>query len=299
MRAKQIVTVVIIVLIAAAAFMGLQELFSPERRVSPDMRRKEAVGLINIDGIIAAGEGGLFSYGGGDRLQEEFRRAAKDPIKALVVRINSAGGSAAASQEIYGEIKKVRQEGKVVVVSMADMAASGGYMIACAADYIVANPATVTGSIGVFMDATNLQGLYDLLGIEYEVIKSGQFKDALNPARPLTDEERELLQAMIDDVYDQFVHMVAEGRGMGREEVLQYADGRILTGRQALEAGLVDELGSLYDSINIAAEMAGIEGEPEIFRYGRRSFWGMVLEGSSFNFGPLLSLPGGEGTLFK
>ena len=239
------------------------------------------IGLITVQGTIAAGEAGIFSEGaGGDRLLEDIRQAGEDPIKALVVRINSPGGSAAASQEIYSELQKVRQKGKIVVVSMADMAASGGYMIACAADYIVANPATITGSIGVIIDATNIQGLYDLLGIDYEVIKSGAYKDTLNPARSLTAAEKELLEAMVMDIYEQFVDIVVEGRGLSREKVLAYADGRVLTGQQALEVGLVDELGNLYDALDIAAEKAGIEGRPQIYHYGRRGFWSTLLAGS-------------------
>lgn len=268
------------VVLLFAVFLGIREFISP-----PGLRGRTAssvaentIGLITVQGTIAAGETGIFSEGaGGDRLLEDIRQAGEDPIKALVVRINSPGGSAAASQEIYTELQKVRKKGKPVIVSMADIAASGGYMIACAADYIVANPATITGSIGVIIDATNLQGLYDLLGIDYEVIKSGVYKDTLNPARPLTVAEKELLEAMVMDIYEQFVDVVVEGRGLSREKVLAYADGRVLTGQQALEAGLVDELGNLYDALDIAAKKTGIKGKLQIYRYGRRGFWNMLL----------------------
>ncbi|NMB35505.1 MAG: signal peptide peptidase SppA [Firmicutes bacterium] len=271
------------VLLLFAVFLGLRDFLSSSasrKRTAPFVA-ENTIGLITVQGAIAAGEGGLLSGGtGGDRLLEEIRQAGEDPIKALVVRINSPGGSAAASQEIYTELQRVRQKGKVVVVSMADMAASGGYLIACAADYIVANPATLTGSIGVIIDATNLQGLYDLLGIDYEVIKSGTYKDTLNPARPLTAAEEELLEAMVMDIYEQFVDVVVEGRELSREKVLENADGRVLTGQQAWEAGLVDELGNLYDALDIAAEKAGIEGKPHVYRYGRRDLWSKLLVGS-------------------
>jgi protease-4 len=288
-RQKNVFMAIVFVVLLLAVFLGIREIVSPlssgKRRSVP--AAENTIGLITVEGTIAAGEGGLFfSEGGGDRLLEKIRRAGDDPIKALVVRINSPGGSAAASQEIYTELKKVREKGKIVVVSMADMAASGGYMIACAADYIVANPATVTGSIGVIIDATNTQGLYDLLGIEYEVVKSGEFKDTLNPARPLTAAEKELLEIIVGDIFDQFVDTVVEGRALGREEVLAYADGRVLTGRQALEIGLVDELGNLYDALDIAAEKAGIKGKPQIYRYGGQNLWSMLLSGSKLNFEP-------------
>ena len=293
---------VILIIILFAVFLGAKEFFSPAslRKRRAVTSAENLIGLITVDGAIAAGEGGVFTAGeGGDRLLERIRQAGDDPIKALVVRINSPGGSAAASQEIHAELKKVREKGKLVVVSMADMAASGGYMIACAADYIVANPATITGSIGVIIDATNTQGLYDLLGIEYEVIKSGEFKDTLNPARPLTDAEKELLATMVDDIYGQFVDLVVEGRGLNREKVLAYADGRILTGRQALEAGLVDELGNLYDALDIAAEKAGISGKPQIYRYGRPSFWNMFLSGSQLKTKPFPLLFKKQGLLVQ
>jgi protease-4 len=284
-----------------AVLLGAKEFFSPspwKRNTVPSA--ENLIGLITVDGVIAAGEGGVFSGGGGgDRLLEEIRRAGDDPVKALVVRINSPGGSAAASQEIHEELKKIREKGKVVVVSMADMAASGGYMVACAADYVVANPATITGSIGVIIDATNMQGLYDLLGIEYEVIKSGEFKDTLNPARSLTDAEKELLEVMVSDIYDQFVDIVVEGRGLSREKVLAYADGRVLTGQQALEAGLVDELGNLYDALDIAAEKAGIKGKPQVYRYGRQNFWSMLFTGSQLEVEPFSSILRKRGLLMQ
>lgn len=282
-RRRYLVSVIVLVLLLFAVFLGLKDFFSPSssRKSAAPSVDENTIGLITVQGTIAAGEAGFLSEGaGGDRLLADIRRAGEDPIKALVVRINSPGGSAAASQEIYTELRKVRQKGKVIIVSMADMAASGGYMIACAADYIVANPATVTGSIGVIIDATNMQGLYDLLGIDYEVIKSGTYKDTLNPGRPLTAAEKELLEAMVMDIYEQFVDTVVEGRGLSREEVLAYADGRVLTGQQAREVGLVDELGNLYDAVDLAAEKAGIEGKPRLYRYGRRDLWSMILAGS-------------------
>lgn len=273
MRSKTVLAVAILAVVVFSVFLGVREIFYPGVR-EPSPRPQDTVGLINIEGTISAGRGGLFAAGEGDRLMEQLREAADDPIKALVVRINSPGGSAAASQEIYQEILRVRESGKVVVVSMADVAASGGYKVACAADYIVANPGTMTGSIGVILDASNVKELYEMLGIEYDVIQSGEHKDILNPARPLEDEERQLLQEMVDDIYEQFVDVVVEGRDLDREEVLALADGRVFTGRQALEAGLIDETGNLFDAITLAAEEAGIEVDPHIHRYDTRRGWG-------------------------
>ncbi len=282
MRGKKIIAAVFITVLILAVVFGLQEIFMPlPERKGAERHNANAVGIIYIDGVIAAGDGGFFATGGADRLQEDLRRARDDNIKALVIRINSPGGSAAASQEVFQEIERVRESGKVVVASMADVAASGGYMIACAADYIVANPASITGSIGTIMDASNMEGLYDLLGIEYDVIKSGSHKDALNPGRSLTEEERALFQEMIDDIHAQFVDLVSRRRSMNRNDVLALADGRIVTGQQALDAGLVDQLGNLYDAIDIAAEMAEIPGEPQIYPYRTRDFWTRFTYGTS------------------
>ncbi len=274
MSGKKLVATLFVAVLLLAVGLGLREIIRPfPARRDAHGHLENAVGIIYVDGVIAAGDGGLFSPGGADRLQEDLRRAQDDHTRALVIRINSPGGSAAASQEVFQEIERVRDKGKVVVVSMADVAASGGYMIACAADHIIASPASVTGSIGTIINASHAEGLYELLGIEYEVIKSGPYKDALNPGRSLTEEERFFFQEMIDDIYNQFVDLVAERRSLDREEVLTLADGRILTGQQALEAGLVDQLGNLYDAIDKAAELADIPGEPQIYRYRTRDFW--------------------------
>ena len=219
------------------------------------------VGVINVEGAIVGGRS-LDFFGattGADRLLTDLRKAAEDPdIRAVVVRMNTPGGSAAASEELGQEIRNLRDRGKPVVVSMADMAASGGYWVACYADRIVASPGSMTGSIGVIFQHANLSELYEKLGIEFETITSGAFKDMGSSDRPLTDDERRIMQAMLDDIFDQFVAVVAEGRDMSTEEVLEVADGRIFTGRQALELGLVDQLGSYHDALDLAAELAGL-----------------------------------------
>lgn len=167
-------------------------------------------------------------------------------IKGILLRIDSPGGTVASSQEIYDLVLAVRKMGKPVVASMSDLAASGGYYVACACDRIVAEPGTITGSIGVIMNLFNLQGIEQKLGIQPEVIKSGLFKDIGSPNRPITTAEKQILDALIQDAYDQFVDAVATGRKMDRAAVLKIADGRIYSGRQAKKLGLIDELGG-YD----------------------------------------------------
>ncbi|MBC9784547.1 signal peptide peptidase SppA [Heliobacterium chlorum] len=233
------------------------------------------VAVVRLEGTImdSGSSGGLLGGTGGSAdLLETLREIQEDKeLKAVVLRINSPGGTSAASQEIGQEIQRVRESGKVVVTSMGDVAASGGYWIAAKSDKIVANPATTTGSIGVIMDLANLKELYDKIGYRPEVIKSGPHKDIASSSREMTPEERQILQTMVNDIYDQFVDVVAEGRKLPKETVRTLADGRVYTGRQAKDLGLVDELGNFYDAVQLAATMAGMQEKPEIVEYGRRS----------------------------
>ncbi|OQX92795.1 MAG: hypothetical protein B6D58_01025, partial [candidate division Zixibacteria bacterium 4484_95] len=190
---------------------------------------------------------------------------------AIVLRINSPGGVVAPTQEIYNQILKVREDGKYVVVSMSSVTASGGYYIACAGDSILANPGTITGSIGVMLSFLNFEGLMDKVGVEMEVVKSNEMKDVGNYSREMTQKEREMLQAAIDDTYDQFVITVSEARNMDIDQVEEIADGSIYTGSQALDLGLIDKLGGLEDAITMAGQMAGLGDNPRIIReYPRR-----------------------------
>lgn len=193
-------------------------------------------------------------------------------IRALLVRVESPGGGVAASQEIYEALRDVRDSGTPVVVSMGGIAASGGYYVACGADSIVANPGTLTGSIGVIMNFPMARELMRKIGMEWEVLKTGEFKDIGSFARPMTDRERELLDGILADVYDQFVTVVSLERGIEREEVEKIADGSIFTGRQALELGLVDRIGGLRDALDMAAEMGGISGKPTVVK-PRKDLW--------------------------
>ncbi len=213
------------------------------------------IGLVRIEGIISDSSDVIadlqfFDGGGG--------------LKALVVRVDSPGGGVSASQEIYEEIVAIRESGIPVVVSMGAMAASGGYYVSCPADTIVANPGTLTGSIGVIMSFVNLEELFDKVGVDFEVVKSGEYKDIGSMNREMTPEEHELLQSTIDDIHLQFMEVVATERSLNMESVCEMADGRIFSGRQALERGLVDVLGTLDDAQLLAARMGGIQGDPRV-----------------------------------
>ncbi|NTU43204.1 MAG: signal peptide peptidase SppA, partial [Nitrospirales bacterium] len=212
------------------------------------------VALVRIEGAITESE----------FLIDEIRGYRKDDsIRAIVLRVDSPGGEVVASQEIYEEVKKAAAC-KKVIVSMGSMAASGGYYVAVPAAKIVANPASVTGSIGVIMETPNLKGLMEKVGVKAEVVKSGRFKDMASYFKEMGSEERAVLQGVMDDLHGQFIQAVSEGRKIPLSKVKEMADGRIFSGAQALKLGLVDKLGTLQDAIALAGREAGIEGEPEV-----------------------------------
>ena len=217
---------------------------------------KEGVAIVRVEGPI------LDSY----QTVSELKAFAEDPlVKAIVVRIDSPGGGVAPSQEIYNAVKRVRKEkNKTVIASMGTVAASGGYYIAVATDRILANPGTLTGSIGVIMQLANFQELLEKIGVRNVVVKSGKFKDIGSPFRPMQDEDRKILQLVMNDVHRQFIDAVAEGRSLDLAEVEQLADGRVFTGLQAKSILLVDDIGDLHDAIQLAGELGGIEGEPRV-----------------------------------
>lgn len=241
-----------------------------------------AVSLIRVEGLILSGDppSGPFEATGdaySRRVIEQLRRAQDNfDVKAILLRINSPGGSVVGSDEIYQVLRD--EIDKPVVVSMGEVAASGGYYIAAGTDRIMANPATLTGSIGVIATFTNVEDLLDKVGVDVTIIKSGKFKDMGSAYDDMTAEEQALLQQLIDESYEQFVGVVAEGRGMPREEIRELADGRVYSGRQALELGLIDELGNTPDAIEVAADLGGIEGEPRIIEQRRLpSFWDVFM----------------------
>lgn len=231
---------------------------------------KDGVAIVRVEGPI------LDSY----QTVEELKTFAEDPlVKAIVVRIDSPGGGVAPSQEIYNAVKRVRKEkNKTVIASMGTVAASGGYYIAVATDRILANPGTLTGSIGVIMQLANFQDLLEKIGVKNVVVKSGKFKDIGSPFRPMQDEDRKLLQLVMDDVHRQFIDAVAEGRSMDQAEVEQLADGRVFTGQQAKSILLVDDIGDLHDAIKLAGELGGIEGEPRVMETSKPFSFRNLLE---------------------
>lgn len=236
----------------------LINLFFPDLDLSTDDR----IALIRVEGVILDSQTTI----------GELKRFSENPsVKAIVIRIDSPGGGVVPSQEIYDAVKRVRSKNnKAVIASMGSVAASGGYYIAAATDRIVANPGTLTGSIGVIMETANVEGLLQKIGVEGVVIKSGKYKDIGSPLRKMSADDRGLLQAVMDDVHKQFIEAVAEGRSLELRAAQALADGRIFTGRQAKEAKLVDELGDLEDAIQLAAEVVGIEGEPKVIEPRRR-----------------------------
>ena len=230
----------------------------------------EKVALIRVEGPIFDSKNTI----------DELKEHLKDPsIKAIIMRIDSPGGAVAPSQEIYEEVRKAATK-KKIVVSMGSVAASGGYYIASPATRIVANPGTLTGSIGVIMEIPNFSGLMNKLGIKSEVVKSGRHKDIASVFRGIKKEDREILQNVLDNVHDQFILAVAEGRKMLLEDVQKIADGRIFTGEQALKVGLIDEIGNLEDAVKVAGKLSGIKGEPEVISKKERFSFTDLLKGS-------------------
>ena len=282
----QIVLSVVMALILTVAFSGCATIGGK-------------IAVIPLSGVIVgASQQGLLTTGGitPGLVRDYLRRAEDDSlVRAVVLRIESPGGSAAASQEIAAEILRFKEEtGKVVVVSMGDMAASGGYYISVYADRIVANPATLTGSIGVISQLIYIEGLLEKLGLEMEIIKSGEHKDM--GVRPLTDEERQIMQDITDELYEQFVGAVADGRNLPLTTARNLATGQLYTGGQALSLGLVDELGGLDKAIEVAASLAGVSAAT-VEEYGPPGFWlGAMFEQSQL---PLLPLGEDEFTFLR
>lgn len=249
------------VFIVLGIIVGLFLLLLILRSINDGTPIGQKVAVIDITGIIT-------KSGETIKLIHTYR---DDPsIKAIVIRVDTPGGSVAPVQEIYSELQKID---KPIVASMGGTAASGGYYVACAADTVMANPGTLTGSIGVIMQFTRMQGLYDKIGLEHQVIKSGEFKDTGSPFRALTEEEQAVLQATVDNVYNQFVDTIFEARQslLSRPEIVELADGRIFSGQQAMDAKLLDRLGNLPEAIQLAGELGNIDGKPKVIRKEKKT----------------------------
>ena len=254
------------------------------------------VGVVSIQGVISSSQ----------KTVEQIDEFGKDnSIKAVVLRIDSPGGGVAASQEIYAAIKRIKKN-KIVVSSLGSVAASGGYMVACAADKIVANPGTVTGSISVIMYFANAEDLLKKIGIKPSVIKSGRYKDIGSPARGMSDDEKLLMQALVDDIYFQFVDVVAQDRKIPQADVKKLADGRVFSGKQALQYKLIDFLGDRLFAVQLAGKMAGIKGTPDVVYPSKKevTFWDLILQNTAASFANALktniaALPEGLNVMYQ
>jgi protease-4 len=243
------------------SFMFFASVIKQERTDFYSSGSGDKIGLVEINDVIINSEGVVGQI-------KKFREDKS--IKAIILRINSPGGGVAASQEIYEEVKYTRDHGKLVVVSMGSIAASGGYYIACGSSFIVANPGTLTGSIGVIAQFISIKDLADKLGIEETTIKSGELKDSGDPFRKMNEKDKEYFQDVVNNTFGQFIDVVAKERKISKDSLLLYATGRVFTGLQAKEIGLIDSLGTFEDAIRITAKLAGIEGEPRIIKERRR-----------------------------
>ena len=273
-RKRQYIAVIaVLLLIIGASFAAIYygaggEFYTKDDRVA----------VIYVQGTMLSGSipGGL-GYVTSEEISDYIQDAVEDDsVQAIVLRINSPGGSPAAAEEIVTEIKKAQNEGVPIVVSMGDVAASAAYYISAPTDMIFANPSTMTGSIGVIWTFQNMSAFYEEEGVEFHVAKSGEFKDMGGSWRGLSDDEKEYADTVIIEVYNRFVDEVANGRNMSRSDVKDLADGRIYTGEKAKSLGLVDDFGNLYDAIEAAGELGGIDGEPTVIYMNRPTLAGLL-----------------------
>ena len=268
MKQKRILIGVGVIVLLLVIFFSVLYLIGRSGRTSSRFAFGDKIAIVEIRGVITQSSG---------IIDEIHQYLEDDGVKAIILRIDSPGGGVGPSQEIHREVLKGKEK-KRIVTSMGSVAASGGYYIACASDLIVANPGTITGSIGVIMEFTNIEELFKKIGIKGVVLKSGEHKDIGSPFREMTPEEKRIIQEVIDSVHQQFIKAVAEGRKLDRSKVTQIADGRILTGEQAKQLGLVDQIGNLDDAIDATAKLVGIEGKPDIL-YPKKKFsiWELLI----------------------
>ncbi len=265
-----ILTVLAILVVAALVLGGTMVAALKILAPSSPLFFKEKIGIVTIDGTISESRS----------ITSQLVKFRKDHgIKAIILRINSPGGSIGPTQEIYREVQKILPH-KQVIASMGAVGASGGYYIAAAAHKIVANPGTITGSIGVLMEFVRVEELLKKIGVDLEIMKSGEFKDIGSPDRKLTERDREILNRLIKDLQKQFVEAVAMGRNLSVEKVEKIADGRVFSGARAKGLGLVDALGNFEDTVELVKEMADIRGEVTlVYGEGKKSvLWDLVFK---------------------
>ena len=255
-------------LLALMVLVAVGSALLPDRWKSPSGE----IALVRIQGMLMDSQNIV-------RQLSDYRH--NPGVRGILLRIDSPGGAVAPAQEIYSEIMKLRADHKTVYASMGTVAASGGYYIACAADYVLANPGTLTGSIAAVMVFSNIEELTNKIGVKPVIIKSGKYKDVGSPLRAMNPEERKLLQNVVDDVHQQFVQAVAKGRGLSVSEVKEIADGRIMTGQQALKLKLIDEIGGLEKTLELLAKKIGVEGRPKVIEEKEKTpFFDWLLQSS-------------------
>jgi len=248
---------ILAILFAGISFVVLTKALVSNREEYFTHGGHDKIGVVEVNDIITTSE----------KTVEQIKKFREDKsIKAIILRMNTPGGGVAASQEIYEAVKKTRDEGKIVVVSMGSLCASGGYYISCGANLLVANPGTLTGSIGVIAEFVSIKDLADKLGIKENVIKSGELKDAGNPFRDMNDKDKAYFQDVVDNSFGQFLDVVSKERKINIDTLKKFANGRVFTGLQAKDLHLIDSLGTFEDAVRITAKMAGIEGEPRLVR---------------------------------
>jgi protease-4 len=274
MRLNRLLNLILIVICLVAAIGNWFVGYSPEKNTAANKSGNTDIALIDIYGTISdvpapspwSGASGASS----NALIDALDKARKDKVKAILLRINSPGGSAAAAHAVYHELMRIRKETQIqIIASLGDVAASGGYYIASAAHHIVADPSSLTGSIGVIIRTQNVSNLLEKVGVETGAIKSGALKDLLSPFRATTANEQQLLQSIVQDSYQQFLEAIAAGRQLPISDIKPLADGRILTGSQAKASKLVDSLGNYRDALNTTATLAKIKGDPKVRNYTR------------------------------
>jgi len=276
-KKKHPILIVLLILGIAVIFLGvvmtaILSFLDP----SSGLSFANKIGVIPIQGAIVDS----------DQTVMQLVKFKKDKrIKAIILRIDSPGGGVGASQEIYREVRKTIQS-KKVIASLGGVAASGGYYIASAGDKIVANPGTLTGSIGVIMEFLQVQELAKKIGISLEVLKTGEFKDIGSPHKKLSERDKELIKGLITDIQEQFISAVAHGRGLSKEKVREIADGRIFSGAMAKELGLVDRLGNFHDAVDLAKEMTGIKGDVSLVypEKPRTKLWDLIFRSAAKAF---------------
>jgi len=270
----------------AVVIISLLGAYVVTRGAASGITFKESVAVIKISGEISLeGDSGVFggSAATPEKINEQLREAERDgSVKAILLEINSPGGSFVASEEIADAVKKAE---KPVVAWLGEMATSGAYYAASAADYVVADKGTLTGSIGVIFVFPQYEGLLEKLGVEMRVVKSGKYKDIGSPYRNMTEEEKATIQEWADDAYGEFLADVAENRNFTKERIEELAEGKIYTGKKAVELKLADQIGTREDAIKIAAHLGNIKGEPGISTYERRGFFEEFMRSGASSFG--------------